>query len=41
LRCRSRELAGQRNARLNKVTLVDTGQKLGATYLDPDLRRPQ
>jgi Family of unknown function (DUF6152) len=33
--------AGQRNARLNKVTLVDTGQVLGATYLDLDLRRPQ
>jgi Family of unknown function (DUF6152) len=33
--------AGQRNARLNKVTLVDTGQELGATYLDLDLRRPQ
>ena len=33
--------AGQRNARLNKVTLVDTGQQLGATYLDLDLRRPQ
>jgi hypothetical protein len=32
---------GQRNARLNKVTLVDTGQELGATYLDLDLRRPQ
>jgi hypothetical protein len=31
---------GQRNARLNKVTLVDTGQELGATYLDLDLRRP-
>jgi hypothetical protein len=33
--------AGQRNARLNKVTLIDTGQELGATYLDLDLRRPQ
>src|SRR5450631_3838215 len=33
--------AGQRNARLNKVTLVDTAQELGATYLDLDLRRPQ
>jgi Family of unknown function (DUF6152) len=33
--------AGQRNARLNKVTLVDTGPELGATYLDLDLRRPQ
>jgi Family of unknown function (DUF6152) len=33
--------AGQRNARLNKVTLLDTGQELGATYLDLDLRRPQ
>jgi|SRR5262245_9385711 len=32
---------GQKNARLNKVTLVDTGQELGATYLDLDLRRPQ
>jgi Family of unknown function (DUF6152) len=32
---------GQRNARLNKVTVVDTGQVLGATYLDLDLRRPQ
>jgi hypothetical protein len=32
---------GQRNARLNKVTLLDTGQELGATYLDLDLRRPQ
>ena len=32
---------GQRNARLNKVTLVDTGKELGATYLDLDLRRPQ
>jgi hypothetical protein len=32
---------GQRNARLNKVTVVDTGQELGATYLDLDLRRPQ
>jgi hypothetical protein len=32
---------GQRNARLNKVTLVDTGRELGATYLDLDLRRPQ
>jgi hypothetical protein len=31
----------QRNARLNKVTLVDTGEVLGATYLDLDLRRPQ
>jgi hypothetical protein len=32
---------GQRNARLTKVTLVDTGQELGTTYLDLDLRRPQ
>jgi hypothetical protein len=32
---------GQRNARLIKVTLVDTGQELGATYLDLDLRRQQ
>jgi hypothetical protein len=32
---------GQRNARLSKVTVVDTGQELGATYLDLDLRRPQ
>jgi hypothetical protein len=32
---------GQKNARLNKVTVVDTGQVLGATYLDLDLRRPQ
>jgi hypothetical protein len=32
---------GQRNARLVKVTLVDTGQELGATYLDLDLRRQQ
>jgi uncharacterized protein DUF6152 len=32
---------GQRNARLNKVTILDTGQELGATYLDLDLRRPQ
>src|SRR5262249_35922938 len=31
----------QRNARLHKITLVDTGQELGATYLDLDLRRPQ
>jgi Family of unknown function (DUF6152) len=30
---------GQRNARLNKVTLVDTGEVLGASYLDLDLRR--
>jgi hypothetical protein len=33
--------SGQKNARLNKVTVVDTGQVLGATYLDLDLRRPQ
>jgi hypothetical protein len=33
--------AGQRNGRLNKVTLVDTGEVLGATYLDLDLRRGQ
>jgi hypothetical protein len=33
--------AGQHNARLNKVTVIDTGQELGATYLDLDLRRPQ
>jgi Family of unknown function (DUF6152) len=32
---------GQRNARLTKVTLVDTGQELGASYLDLDLRRQQ
>jgi hypothetical protein len=32
---------GQRNARLTKVTLVDTGQELGTSYLDLDLRRPQ
>jgi hypothetical protein len=32
---------GQHNARLNKVTLLDTGQELGATYLDLDLRRPE
>jgi Family of unknown function (DUF6152) len=32
---------GQRSARLTKVTLVDTGQELGATYLDLDLRRQQ
>jgi Family of unknown function (DUF6152) len=30
---------GQRNGRLNKVTLVDTGEVLGASYLDLDLRR--
>jgi hypothetical protein len=30
---------GQRNGRLNKVTLVDTGVVLGASYLDLDLRR--
>ena len=32
---------GQRNARLIKVTVVDTGQELGASYLDLDLRRQQ
>jgi hypothetical protein len=31
--------AGQRNGRPNKVTLVDTGEALGASYLDLDLRR--
>jgi Family of unknown function (DUF6152) len=31
---------GQRNGRLNKVTNVDTGEVLGASYLDLDLRRP-
>jgi hypothetical protein len=31
--------AGQRNGRLNKVTNVDTGEVLGASYLDLDLRR--
>jgi hypothetical protein len=31
--------AGQRNGRLNKVTNVDTGEVLGASYLDFDLRR--
>jgi uncharacterized protein DUF6152 len=31
--------SGQRNGRLNKVTLVDTGEVLGASYLDLDLRR--
>jgi Family of unknown function (DUF6152) len=31
--------AGQRNGRLNKVTLVDSGVVLGASYLDLDLRR--
>jgi hypothetical protein len=30
---------GQRNGRLNKVTLVDSGIVLGASYLDLDLRR--
>jgi Family of unknown function (DUF6152) len=30
---------GQRNGRLNKVTLVDSGVVLGASYLDLDLRR--
>ena len=30
---------GQRNGRLNKVTNVDTGEVLGASYLDLDLRR--
>jgi hypothetical protein len=29
------------NARLIKVRLLDTGQELGASYLDLDLRRPQ
>jgi Family of unknown function (DUF6152) len=32
---------GQRNGRLNKVTNVDTGAVLGASYLDLDLRNPQ
>ncbi len=31
--------AGVRNGRLNKVTLVDTGAVLGASYLDLDLHR--
>jgi hypothetical protein len=31
----------QRNARLTKVTLVDTGQELGTAYRDFDLVRPQ
>jgi hypothetical protein len=29
----------QRNARLTKVTVVDTGQELGTAYQDLDLRR--
>jgi Family of unknown function (DUF6152) len=33
--------AGQRNGRLNKVTNVDTGAVLGASYLDLDLRNQQ
>jgi Family of unknown function (DUF6152) len=33
--------AGQRNGRLNKVTIVDTGAVLGASYLDLDLRNRQ
>jgi hypothetical protein len=32
---------GPPNARLIKVRLLDTGQELGASYLDLDLRRPQ
>jgi hypothetical protein len=32
---------GLPNARLIKVRLLDTGQELGASYLDLDLRRPQ
>jgi hypothetical protein len=31
----------QKNARLTKVTLVDTGQQLGTAYQDLDLVRPQ
>jgi len=30
-----------KNARLTKVTLVDTGQELGTAYLDLDLVRPK
>jgi hypothetical protein len=32
---------GPPNASLIKVRLLDTGQELGASYLDLDLRRPQ
>jgi hypothetical protein len=32
---------GQRNGRLNKVTNLDTGAVLGASYLDLDLRNRQ
>ena len=31
----------EKNARLTKVTLLDTGQELGTAYLDLDLVRPR
>jgi hypothetical protein len=32
--------SGEKSARLVKVTLIDTGQELGTSYLDLDLRSP-
>jgi hypothetical protein len=32
--------SGERSARVVRVTLIDTGQELGTTCLDPDLRSP-